>query len=30
MMGKFPEAVTFNQLFLKLNRFVCNYTQFDT
>ena len=25
MIGKFLEALNFNQLFLKLNRFICNY-----
>ena len=24
MIGKFPEVLNFNQLFLKLNRFICN------
>ena len=24
MIGKFPEVLNFNRLFLKLNRFICN------
>ena len=24
-MGNFPKFLNFNQLFLKLNRFICNY-----
>jgi hypothetical protein len=24
MIGKFPAVLNFNQLFLKLNRFICN------
>ena len=24
MMGKFPNVLNFNRLFLKLNRFICN------
>ena len=26
MIGTFPKLVNFNWLFLKLNRFICNYT----
>jgi hypothetical protein len=25
MINKFPEVLNFNRLFLKLNRFTCNY-----
>ena len=26
-MGNFREVLNFNQLFLRLNQFICNYTQ---
>ena len=25
MIGNFPDVLNFNRLFLKLNRFICNY-----
>ena len=28
-MGNIHEVLNFNRLFLKVNRFICNYTKYD-
>jgi hypothetical protein len=30
MIGDFHEVLNCNQLFVKLNRFICNYTKYYT
>ena len=29
MIGNYPTVLNFNRLFLKLNRFICNYCRFS-